>query len=562
MIAMAVWIGTAMFSATAADVGVVRYKTLFEGSVIEEEGTIVVECRGDTARVHTVPHGAEIEGAPSEVGYIDYATLTTYQAASGERLAPCHTRSGQSDLAPLEYTGEHATILGYDCLRATTVVRSNHIDLWFTRDAGIRGTPLTSLVVPDALVLKIVRNGNFVREAEAIDLGESTVPDRPLLPDFLGERVDAAEYRSRVTESWVTTVQIFDHERLYWGKVENPPGGDELVRHYAGGTVIARRVDLPRVPDDTMVYAELTQYSNGDAYDRTGSLFLIPVDRDTTFLQALRDSIGLLPALRGRDGASYQGVVATPGYEPPLEVLRFITPFGIRHYNDQVKVSGITWEDSVVYKADVTDLLPALRGSAWIGAFIGNYDAGGHVVSLRLRYYPGEKSAKAEPPARRCVRSLFNTVNVMEMAGQQYGRVFGSDTLRVSFGLDEPVRDAFLRYVTTGHGGWGNGDEFQPRVNEVSLDGVVAARFAPWRSDCATYRRWNPSSGNFWNGVSSSDLSRSGWCPGALVSAVTIPLGDLGAGTHVISVAIPMGKPEGGSASAWNVSGVLIGEYE
>lgn len=86
----------------------------------------------------------------------------------------------------------------------------------------------------------------------------------------------------------------------------------------------------------------------------------------------------------------------------------------------------------------------------------------------------------------------------------------------------------------------------------------VRAEASP--ADCAWFRRFNPASGNFWNGVASSDLSRSGWCPGFAVEPVFIPFPDLAPGRHRIQVSIPMGAPEGDSFSAWNISGVLIGE--
>jgi hypothetical protein len=71
---------------------------------------------------------------------------------------------------------------------------------------------------------------------------------------------------------------------------------------------------------------------------------------------------------------------------------------------------------------------------------------------------------------------------------------------------------------------------------------------------------FNPASGNFNDGLSSSDLSRSNWCPGTATNPIYIELGDLKAGTHTIQVKIPQGPNEGGSFSAWNVSGVLLGE--
>lgn len=157
---------------------------------------------------------------------------------------------------------------------------------------------------------------------------------------------------------------------------------------------------------------------------------------------------------------------------------------------------------------------------------------------------------------------LFNTLNVMEMSGQEYGTMFENDSLKVDFEVPSGVKNVQMRYITTGHGGWGGGDEFNQKQNTVILDNQVLFQFTPWRSDCATFRQYNPASGNFWNGVTSSDYSRSGWCPGTATNPVYFPVSNLNPGKHQIKVAIPLGKNEGGSFSSWNVSGVLIGEYE
>jgi hypothetical protein len=122
------------------------------------------------------------------------------------------------------------------------------------------------------------------------------------------------------------------------------------------------------------------------------------------------------------------------------------------------------------------------------------------------------------------------------------------------------VKNLRLRYITTGHGGWGGGDEFNPKENTILLDNQRIYSFTPWREDCGRYREWNPVSGNFLNGLSSSDLSRSGWCPGTATQPTYIFLDNLEPGRHTIKVAIPQGQAEGGSFSSWSVSGVLIGE--
>jgi hypothetical protein len=151
----------------------------------------------------------------------------------------------------------------------------------------------------------------------------------------------------------------------------------------------------------------------------------------------------------------------------------------------------------------------------------------------------------------------------MEMAGQDYSTLFNNEKgLEVEFELNSEVKNAILRYTSTGHGGWGNGDEFVPKENKISLDGQKVHSFIPWRTECGSYRLYNPASGNFNNGLSSSDLSRSNWCPGTVTQPVYIPLGNLAAGKHKIKIQIPQGENEGSSFSSWNVSGVLLGEIK
>ena len=135
-------------------------------------------------------------------------------------------------------------------------------------------------------------------------------------------------------------------------------------------------------------------------------------------------------------------------------------------------------------------------------------------------------------------------------AGQNGYDQFGKAPLVTSFDLEEDKDEVFLYYLTTGHGGHGTGDEFVKKTNIVSLDNQVVAEFIPWRDDCASFRRFNPSSGVWtekteWKGeeieerIASSDYSRSGWCPGSKVSPKKISLGKLKKGRHELSIFIP-----------------------
>ena len=193
----------------------------------------------------------------------------------------------------------------------------------------------------------------------------------------------------------------------------------------------------------------------------------------------------------------------------------------------------------------------------WVGVWIGNYDGGGHHVTVDLNSYPNDEhwdDSKRGPQ----VISLFNTTNVLEMAGQNYGQLFNTDSIRVSFFVPEHHNGLRLRLISTGHGGWDGGDEFNPKTNFILIDGELAFTHTPWRGDCARYREWNPVSGNFWNGVSSCDLSRSGWCPGTATQPVYFDLSYLTPGHHTLTLAIPQGAPLEGSISHWCVSGALL----
>jgi hypothetical protein len=326
---------------------------------------------------------------------------------------------------------------------------------------------------------------------------------------------------------------------------------------FANGTIILKKVKIPEIAKGSQVFIDVTEQSNGDAYDRTGSVFMIPMDKKTSFLNGLQNGIKSLPVYDNGNGKQYQGIVANENYEPLIELMRFFTPFGIKQYNN-LQLKDKIWEEQVYYRQDVSELNSVLNNrEIYIGTFIGNYDKGGHKVSVNITIHKEEENAVAKSAT---VIPLFNSTNVMEMAGQEYGTLFNSEKgLVVNFTLNKELKNAKLRYISTGHGGWENGDEFVPKKNTIYLDDIEVFHFTPWREDCGSYRLYNPASGNFPNGLSSSDYSRSNWCPGMITNPIYIDLGDLKAGNHTFQIKIPQGANEGTSFSSWNVSGVLIG---
>lgn len=448
-----------------------------------------------------------------------------------------------------EITNDYKTIKGFKCRKATTVVNSNHITVWYTNEIPVKAAP-NVLGINLGLVLEVNRNNNFIITASKIEKVKDFFPtsDNNLHP------IDNLTYNDLIWKSRFTTIPVFENEIINFS--DTSKSNDSILR-FANGTVILKKIKFPTIKSNDQTFIDLTLQSNGDAYDRTGSVFIIPEDKKTSFLNALQNGIQSVPIYTNGNGKEYQGIATTDEYAPLIELMRFFTPFGVHQYN-HITLKDKEWMDKAFYRQDISDFNSYLsQKEIWVGAFIGNYDKGGHKISANITIHNEEVSDKIE----KYIQPLFNTTNVMEMARQNYGTLFDNETgLVVYFNLDKEVKNAKLRYTTTGHGGWENGDEFVPKKNSIYLDGNLTHSFIPWRQDCGSYRLYNPASGNFDNGLSSSDYSRSNWCPGTVTNPTYIDLGDLPVGKHTLQIKIPQGKPEGNSFSSWNVSGVLIGE--
>jgi hypothetical protein len=451
-------------------------------------------------------------------------------------------------------------VLGYPCTKYKTSINSNTIEVWMTDKLGFEATPMPGLGRLPGVMVRCMRNGIYVTDLKTV---KKTKVIGNLIPEDKGQRKTSRELSHLRKDRLVMRIPVFKEDQIHFSDYE-PIEGDipfDTTIHFSHGTLIVKRMNLPPLPEHYQLFAELHQRSNGDAYDRTASVFIIPTEKDRSFRDGLMKGIEALPVFVGRDGKEYQGIKAEQDYLPPIELVRFFTSFGAGHFNDKVQIDGLKWTEENYYKQEVSELRDRLRGDVLIGAFIGNYDKGGHIVSLDLLAYPGDYEWDETPCHQHSV-PLFNTCNVMEMSRQNYGRLFATDSLEVTFEIPENAENVRLRYISTGHGGWGGGDEFNPKENVIFIDGVKTFIHTPWRCDCATFRDQNPVSGNFWNGVSSSDYSRSGWCPGTATNPVYFDLNNLKTGKHIMRITIPQGKDEGGSFSHWMVSGVLLYEIK
>lgn len=531
----------------------ITYKTFFEGKENEKQDPTIVFTNDKETFILSDQILKTTKDIPFEIQKINRTDNSVNQFAFLQNNAVADYENKEI-LAKqkFELKSDIKKILGYTCKKAVTSINSNTMDIWYTTDLKVKGGP--SLLGQDlGLILEITRNGNTTTKATEI----SKVKNFSLEKIFDQKKIaptDELTYKDLLWKSRFTTISIFEHETINF---TSDLKKDKKILRFAKGTLILKKVKYPKIEANANVFVELTEQSAGDAYDRTGSVFIIPQNKEKSFFDALQNGAKTIPSFDNGNGKTYQGVVATENYEPPLELMRFFTPFGIQQFN-HLKLKDKNWHDKAYYRQDISDLKEVLSEKEfWTGVFIGNYDKNGHKVSLEMTIHKDGldvfKNNTATP--------LFNTLNIMEMEGQEYATMFNSPKgLITDFTLKKDLKNAKLRYITTGHGGWENGDEFLPKENTILVDGKEVFSFVPWRTDCGSYRLYNPASGNFANGLSSSDYSRSNWCPGTTTNPIYISLGDLKAGNHQIQILIPQGEKEGNSFSSWNVSGVLLGE--
>ena len=573
----------------------------FEYGEKTDTTVITVERTGDVVTIVTPkPNGRLIPGYAQNVTSVDYAADSiTVTATYPDSVYYYRTALTRNDIAWRTEDGPR-----YICS-----INSNTLAFTMDTSTDLNASPLPHYGLRRGVLTSYTRNGQLrlmlakaekVRDKRAAATSSTRIEmqgewavvngnridnkgDLMNVPGDEGlrraiqlgkaRRVSPREMDRIMKDHLVVTTRIFDHAQLHWGAENAHFEGQhrkqpssvllpaDTVVHYAGGTMILKRVTLPDLPDHYQHFVELHQQSNGDAYDRTGSIFIVTSDGYVAhnFFDGINWHPDSLPTFIGRDGQRYQGMMATRNYRPPLEWVRFFTPFGVGHFNERMQGYGVDWRDEAFYRQEITDVY--CGGDVIVGAWIGNYDGGGHLLTLDVKSYPNDNTMPRnyEEEATDNVVPLFNTCNVLEMAGQNYGKLFATDSLTVTFTVPADAKGARLRYISTGHGGWGEGDEFVPKQNTILIDGHPAFIHTPWRSDCGCYRDLNPVSGNFWNGLSSSDFSRSGWCPGTAAQPVYFDLTPWADGKqHTITVAIPQGKPVEGMFSHWAVSGALI----
>lgn len=379
---------------------------------------------------------------------------------------------------------------------------------------------------------------------------------------------------------------IFENQLIHFDEKKNPgsivslPDGTLII---ANGRIVLKKLSLPRFRRDHRATLHVRLQSNGDPWDKTGSCFIIPSASQASMITVAQGKKPY-PALDTTRYERLSGIVGSQGYLPPVELMRFMTPFGVGYYTpkDDATREAYTpvyideWAPYAEWWQDVTDRLPLLcNDSAYVGLAIDSWLPSGYIATVELTIE--ESRLKADKAPRRYIVPLCNTIQYYQ---QEFCDIFNRRPLEVDFSLPQNAREATLYYIVSGHGGHAGGDEFTPQENILSLDGKELKRFTPWRTDCASFRRFNPSTG-VWlqkrkvrfighggrevkeveEPLASSDKSRSNWCPGSDVPPLKIALPPLAKGTHTLTIDIPKAQAFVGQAmNHWLVSAWIAWE--
>ena len=382
-----------------------------------------------------------------------------------------------------------------------------------------------------------------------------------------------------------THIQVFDKTPVCFRPDSFPnytPANADGVIRLVNGRIILKKITLPDYKRDVDVTLKVTVASNGDRWDKSGSCFVLPKE-SVINLMNIAEGKRAFPAVDSTKYEKMIGIVPGQDYVPTLELMRFMTPFGVGYYssdNDSLSskrrpVYIPKWEKSVTGVQDITDLYPALEREAYVGIYIDTWTAEGYVASMELDVKESKITCDVMPERR--VKPLMNTVYYI---GQTYPDIFSRKDVVMDFDMPKAAKNVRLKYIVTGHGGHSGGDEFVEKRNIVSVDGKEVLNFIPWRDDCASFRRFNPATG-VWliprvaayigdkgyttkeieEPLASSDLSRSNWCPGSDVMPEEAVIGDLSAGKHSFKVSIPEAQQvDGNKLNHWLVSAYLVWE--
>jgi GLPGLI family protein len=100
------------------------------------------------------------------VSFIDSLVFNTAELNGGNKI---YTSAKFTDYPIVTVTDDTTKILNYPCKKASCVINSNKIEIWFTTEMGFKGSPRMGYGLVDGMVLRVLRNGNSEILADKIE---------------------------------------------------------------------------------------------------------------------------------------------------------------------------------------------------------------------------------------------------------------------------------------------------------------------------------------------------------------------------------------------------------
>ena len=354
-------------------------------------------------------------------------------------------------------------------------------------------------------------------------------------------------------------IKVFSEALVVYDPNNIPNGYNEAsengIIRLANGRVILKKVELPKYEREVKLKLKVSLVSIGDPYDRAGSIFIIPNSKKgISPIDIAKGSS--YPNMEG-ELSKYPGIINIKEYEPCVELMRFMTPFGVGYYSGRPAPPNVgKWERDVKWNCDISHLYSLMEESFYLGVWIDTWKSG-FAIDIVIDAVESKENKKRQ---RYNVLPLINTCPYV---GQKYPDVFAfmPEGISIASGLKEKsIKNATLYYTTTGHGPRFDGDEFTKKENVIALGDKTLKEWQPWIDSCASYRKWNPSSGFVQEGIPSSDLARSNWCPGSKVEPISIPLSidDIKTHNNFKFTIKDASKIEGNFLNFWLVSSYIV----
>ena len=145
------------------------------------------------------------------------------------------------------YLDQTETILGYECLKAEFSYFSNKIEVWYTNESNVKGSPYKKyLPSKSALVLKIVINGN--REIVVSKIVEEAIFNDSYYSISKSKEISESEFEELKIKSRYTSLPIFSEEIINFDpsiKTTSIDNSNDKIYRFSNGSVILKKVKLP-----------------------------------------------------------------------------------------------------------------------------------------------------------------------------------------------------------------------------------------------------------------------------------------------------------------------------